>query len=219
MENSKIKIVIVGAGGHGKEVAQILAEQYANDSKCKILGFIDENINLHGKKINNLPVLGGISWLEEHRTDSLRVICAVGNPKIMKMLVDKINQQKIEFINAIHPQAYIAPNAKIGKGVIIFQNTSISVDTQIGNYVTINVSSSISHDCIIEDYSNINPRVSIAGNVHVGALSFIGMGSSIIQGISIGSQATVGAGSVIIRNIPSNSLAVGVPAKVIKTIK
>jgi sugar O-acyltransferase (sialic acid O-acetyltransferase NeuD family) len=215
----KSKIIIIGAGGHGKEVAQILSEQHRDSSQYEVFGFIDENKEIHGKKINGVLVLGGISWIEENKSDELKAICAVGNPKIMRLLSNKIKSLGIEFTNAIHPNAYIAPNSEIGKGVMIFQNTSISVNVKIGDFVTINVNSSISHDTIIENYANINPKVAVAGNVKIGESSFIGMGSSVIQGVTIGSFTTLGAGSIVVKDIPSNVLALGVPAQTIKTIE
>jgi len=210
------RIVIIGAGGHGREIADILQHQAQVNGGIVLEGFVDGKRELHGKELDGLPVLGDWDWFDTADRDGLKIICAVGNPQTCQKLVNRAILAKLEFANVISPLAHLSPRAHIGKGVVIFPHVIINTGARIGNFITLNVGVSVSHDSVVGDYTNINPGVHLAGNVTVGEGCYIGMGTNVIQGCSIGAWSTLGAGAVVIRNIPSHSTAVGVPAKVIK---
>ncbi len=211
------RVVIIGAGGHGREIADILRHQSQVAGGIKVEGFVDGNQALHGTELDGLPVLGDWDWFDTADRDGLKIICAVGNPQTCKKLVNRAILTKLEFTNAISPLAHLSPRAHIGKGVVIFPQVIINTGARIGNFITLNIGVSVSHDTVVGDFTNINPGVHLAGNVTVGEGCYLGMGTNVIQGCSIGAWSVIGAGAVVIRNIPPNTTAVGVPAKVIKT--
>lgn len=211
------RVVIIGAGGHGREIADILRHQAQVSDDVVLEGFVDGNQSLHGKELDGLPVLGDWNWFDTADRNRLKVICAVGNPPTCQKLVNQAIRTGLEFTNAISPLAHLSPRAQIGKGVVIFPHVIINTGARIGNFITLNIGASVSHDSVVGDYTNINPGARLAGNVTVGEGCYIGMGTNVIQGCSIGDWSTLGAGAVVVRNIPPNSTAVGVPAKVIKT--
>jgi sugar O-acyltransferase (sialic acid O-acetyltransferase NeuD family) len=213
------KIIIIGSGGHGREVAEILQHQVAQGDKVTVQGFIDENKERHGQVIDNFPVLGDWSWFENVNKQEVAVICAVGTPALAKLLVQRALALNLVFTNAISPLAHVSPRAKLGQGIVIFPRVVINTGAWIGSYSTLNLATTVSHDTRIGEYCNVNPGVHLAGNVTVGDECYIGMGTTVIQGKSIGEKTIIGAGAVVQRDLPANVTAVGVPAKVIKINK
>lgn len=209
-------VVIIGAGGHGREVAEILRHQAEAEDELDILGFVDDDPRLRGQRVDGLPILGDWSWLEEADRDSLAVICAAGYPPMCRRLTQRADQLGLPFISAISPLARVSPLAQVGQGVIVFPNVIVNTCAQLGDHCTLNVGVTVSHDAKVGRYANVNPGAHLAGNVSVGEGCYIGMGANVIQGCSIGPWAVVGAGAGVIRDLPPNVTAVGVPARVIK---
>lgn len=200
-------VLIIGAGGHGKVVADALLER-----GIPLIGFVDDNPNMIGQKILGFPVLGAIDhWLE---FDAEGLVIAIGNNHIRHNI-----QQKLEamshpnWIKVIHPKAVVAESAKLGVGTVIMAGAIINPDAVIGQHTIINTGATIDHDCVIGDYVHIAPGVHLAGNVCIGNSTLIGIGSNVIPGCHIGSDTVVGAGTLIIQNIPAGVTAKGIPAR------
>jgi sugar O-acyltransferase (sialic acid O-acetyltransferase NeuD family) len=210
------RVAIIGAGGHGREVAEILRHQARERNDVSVLGFIDDNPDLHGKIMNDLPVLGDWSWFEGIDRAEVAVICAVGSPQVCMRLAQRANLLGLASVNALSPLAYISPYAKLGEGITMFPNAVVSTDSFVASHCIVNVGATISHDTKVGRFSNINPGVHLAGDVTIGEGCYIGMGANVIQGTSIGEWTTVGAGAVVIKDLPPRVTAVGVPA-VVKT--
>jgi sugar O-acyltransferase (sialic acid O-acetyltransferase NeuD family) len=211
------RVVIIGAGGHGREVADILRHQAATDREIEPLGFADDNRDLHGRNLDGLPVLGDWSWFERTDRTDIAVICAVGSPRICRRLVERARSIGLSFASAISPLAQISPFARLGEGVTVFPNVIISTGAFVDGHSILNAGVVVSHDATVGLYSNINPGARLAGNVTIGEGCYIGMGANVIQGRTIGVWSVVGAGAVVIQDLPAGITAVGVPARVIKT--
>lgn len=210
------RVVIIGAGAHGREVAEILRYEKRHGGKTEVLGFVDENLALRGRIIDGLPVLGDWTWFDGAERSEVAVICASGFSTIRYQMVQKARAFGLSFANAIFPSAYISPDARIGEGVVVCQNGIACRGSSIGNHAIINLGAIVSHDTQLGDYTTLNPGVNLAGNVVVGEGCYLGIGCSVIQSISIGAWTTVGAGAAVISDLPSHVTAVGVPAKIIK---
>jgi sugar O-acyltransferase (sialic acid O-acetyltransferase NeuD family) len=211
-----MKLVIIGAGGHGREVAAIAQHQSLISKDFILQGFIDDREDLHHQFVDGIPVLGGWEWFHKTNCNDVRVVCAVGFPAVIAQLVERASLIDLRFANVISPSAQISPHATMGEGVIIFPNCVVSTKVSLGDHVLLNVASTISHDSKIGRYTTINPGAHIAGNVTIEEGCYIGMGANIIQGRTIGNWTTVGAGAVVIRDLPSQVTAVGIPAQVVK---
>lgn len=210
------RVVIIGAGGHAREVAEIIRHQSQSQNGPTVLGFVVEDLNLLNGITHDFPVLGDWSWFEDADRRDLAVICAVGSPDVRKRIVERADSTGLSFINAISPLAYLSPDAKIGQGVMIFPNAVVSTHSFIGDHAIINSGSTISHDTQVNRYGTIGPGVHVAGNVLLGEGCYLGIGSSVIDHVSIGEWSMIGAGAVVTRDVPGNVTAIGVPAKVIK---
>lgn len=210
------RVVIIGAGAHGREVAEILRQQAQQGEAVLPLGFVDDDRSLHGRVIDQLPVLGDWTWFEGVDRNEIVVICASGFSATRRQMVERARARGLSFANAIFPMAYISPHAQIGQGVVLCQHSSLCRGTLIGDHAIINVGAIVSHDTEVGPYATLNPGVNLAGNVTIGEGCYLGIGCSVIQGISIGAWTIVGAGAAVIRDLPAGVTAVGVPAKIIK---
>jgi sugar O-acyltransferase (sialic acid O-acetyltransferase NeuD family) len=210
------RLVIIGAGGHGREIAEILREPLQQGKVPNLLGFVDETPALRHQVIDGLPVLGDWSWFEGVDRSEVSVICASGFSHTRKMMVERARASGLNFANAISHIAYLSPDAKIGEGIMICQHAIACRGTLIDDHAIINLGSIVGHDTKVGRYSTLNPGVNLAGNVSIGEGCYLGIGSSVIQRISIGSWTTVGAGAAVVKDLPENVTAVGVPARVIK---
>jgi len=211
------RVVIIGAGAHGHDVAEIIRHRAQNESGPALLGFVVDSGYLTEPCDPRLPILGDWEWFEKTDCTDLAVICAVGDPAVRKRFVEKAQSLGLLFINAISPAAHVLPDAKIGKGVMVFPHAVISRNVHLSDHSVVNAGSTLGHDTSIERYGTISPGVHLAGNVSIGEGCYMGIGSSVIERVSIGAWTTIGAGAVVVDDIPRNVIAVGVPARVIGT--
>lgn len=215
------KVVVIGAGGFGREVIEIFNDQNKLKKKWNMLGFIDDNKELHGKIVNNYPVLGGLEWLEENNDENLGCVCGIGTPETTKKIVEKLHKIDVKFYNAIHPSVIMSEFVELGEGVIICAGSILTVNIKIGNHVIINLNCTVGHNSILEDYCLLNPTAKINGYNHLCEGVYVGTGATFLHGtegnmLTVGPWSTIGAGAVVIKDIPENVVAVGIPAKVIK---
>lgn len=192
-------IVIIGAGGIGREVAWIIEEINEVNPTWNILGFVDENSEIWGKELNGYKVLGGLDILDKLESNA-EVIVAIANCGVKKDIVARLNN-KFNFATIIYPNVKISKYIEIGQGSIIFPGVILTVNTSIGNHVVISGNCGIGHDTVIGDYSSVLWGSNFSGFNTVGEECFIGVGTKIIQGINMGSRRKIRAGTVVIENI------------------
>ncbi|MBU1019811.1 MAG: acetyltransferase [Firmicutes bacterium] len=206
-------IVIIGAGGFGREVAWLIEDINNVTPTWNIIGFVDDNKEIQGSLINGYPVVGDIDWLNNQE---LYVVNAIGDSIVKKKVLERLNESKNSFPVLVHPNVVISKLVNIGEGSIICAGNIITVNISIGKHVIVNIDSTIGHDAIIGDFSTILPSVNISGYVELEQCVSVGTGSAIIQGVTIGQNTVVGAGAVVVKDLPANCTAVGSPAKPIK---
>lgn len=209
-------IAIVGAGGFGREVKMLIEQINKTEDKWNVIGFFDDGIN-RGELINDSPILGGISDLNDWR-EELAVVFAIGNPVTKRKMVEQVKNDKISFPVLIHPNVSIGDMQynQVGEGSIVTAGNIITVNIQIGRHVILNLCCTVGHDTIIKDYCSFMPTVNISGEVEIGECVYVGTGAKIINQLSIGENTIIGSGAVVSKSLPANCTAVGVPAKVIK---
>lgn len=215
-QNEVKDIVIIGAGGFGREVAWLIEDINEEKKQWNLLGFIDDNVENHGKDLNGYRVLGGFDYLKNK--EEIYYVCAIGNSKTRKAITEtKCSKYDIEPAILIHPSVIMSRrNNNIGEGSIICAGNIITVNTSLGKHSIINLDSTVGHDIIMNDYVTVYPSVNISGNCNIGECVEIGTGTQIIQGKNIGQGSIIGAGSVVVKDIDEFVTAVGVPAKTIK---
>ncbi len=206
-------IVIIGAGGFGREVAWLIEDINKNKIEWNLIGFVDENPEIKGNSINNYKVLGDIEWLREQECYA---VCAIGDPRTKKNILKRLKDSKVKYPTLIHPSVIMSDSVEIDEGTIICAGNIVTVNINIGKHVIINLDSTVGHDVNIGDYSTVLPSVNISGAVNIEECVSIGTGTQIIQGINIGKNSIIGAGAVVAKDLPANCTAVGLPARPIK---
>lgn len=214
-----MKIGIIGAGGQARVINEIL--HYSQN--FHILAFIDQPLMGEHETISDIPVVGNrlgdpdiISRLINEGMEGF--IVAVGDNKKRSNLYSYCINANLQPINAIHPTAHIAGDAKIGCGNVIAIGGIICTCAEIGNNVIINSGVIVDHECKIHDHVHLAPGVILAGKGIIESGAFVGAGVTIKERIVIGKNSIIGAGSIVLENIPENTVAVGSPARVIKTL-
>ncbi len=209
------KLIIIGAGGLGREVAQYVEDINNTDigEKYEILGFVDDDETKKDIIYNNIKVLGGLEAITDLiSNDEIYTFCAIANPASKKKVAEKLKKYKCQSINLIHPTAYIANNVILGTNVLVAPLCVLTTNIIIGSYVHLNPQCGIGHDTVIEDYVTCYWSVNTGGFVHISEMSELGSKTFIKQNVLIGKYVVSGAGAVIVKNIPPKSTVKGVPA-------
>lgn len=207
-------LIIIGAGGFGREVSWLVERINAVSPQWNILGFVDDNEKIHGEAFDGYKVLGGTDEIKSH--PEAMVVCCIANTKIRKLLCEKISAFGNKFASLIDPSAIVSAKVKIGEGSVICAGAVVTIDIEIGKHNIIDVNATVGHDAVLKDYVTLYPAANVSGNTFIGEGVQLGTGSQVIQGLSVGEFTFVGAGGVVIKNLPDNCVAVGVPAKPIK---
>lgn len=217
-ENKLPKIAILGAGGFGREVAQLIKDINYSKKTWDLIGYFDDDISTHGLIQNDFHVLGEISLLNNEKYNDLFVICAVGGPKIKYRIIENVKKINpyIKFPILKHPSVKIGDGSKIGEGSIICAGSIITTNVTIGQHTSIHVACTIGHDTFIHDFCTVLPGVSISGNVIMHEGVCIGTKAAVIQGVKINQYTIVGAGAVVVKSLPEYCTAIGIPARAIK---
>ena len=206
-------VVIVGAGGHGKVVVDILREAGVHN----VVGFIDADASLAGTDVSGLPVFGPPNQLARLKAKKVKgAVIAIGDNRTRRTYAQMLVEQGFELISAIHPRASVSKTAMIGKNVVIAAGAIICADARLADSVIVNTAAVVDHECEVGEAAHICPTAALAGRVRVGSEAFVGIGAKVIPCISIGQNAIVGAGAVVMHDIPAGATAVGVPAKVLR---
>ena len=207
--------MIVGCGGHGRVVLDILL----NSGSSEVVGFLDSNPDTHGRRIDGLKVLGGVDDLPaiQATLGVNQAIIAIGDNGVRRAYADRIEAMGIALANAIHPSANLARNVTLGRNIVIAAGALVCAHCQIGDSVILNTGCIVDHESAIGTATHICPGARLAGRVHVGSGAFVGIGATVIQSLSIGYESIIGAGAVVVEDVPAMTTVVGIPARQVKT--
>lgn len=196
-------LTIIGAGGHGKVVADVaLAMGYVD------ISFLDDCYPVR-QLIGVWPIRGKPDLQNtEHR------FCAIGANTRRAQLFETLDLGNTPVL--IHPFSSVSPSAMVGNGTLMAAGAIVSVDVQIGRGVILNTGCSVDHDCVLGDFVHVSPGVRLAGNVSVGDRTWIGLGAVVREGVKLGTDVIVAAGAAVIHDIPDNMIVGGVPARPFK---
>lgn len=208
------RVAIIGAGGHAREVLQILMACRASGTAIEPIGFVDDGPEIEGL-LDGLPVLGDFGWFEGADRRDVSVVCAVGTPSLCRRLTERAGGLGLQFASAVSPLAWVATSARLGKGVMVFPNVVVNTGATVGESVSLNVAATVSHDTRVGAFSSVGPGAHLAGNVTLGEGCFVGMGANVIQDVTVGAGSVIGAGAVVLDDVPPGVTVVGVPARVV----
>ena len=202
-------VIIIGAGGHGKVIADIVQK-----SGDKVLGFLDDNVHEQDVFIG-IPLLGPVDNYKKYE-DKAEFVIAIGNAEIREKIA--ITMQGVSWYTAIHPKAVISDiDVEIDVGTVVMANAVINASAKVGKHCIINSSAVVEHDSFVEDFAHISVGAKLGGTVRIGKGTWIGIGASVSNNVRICRSCMIGAGAVVIRSIAEAGTYVGVPAKRIDT--
>jgi len=211
----KPRLVIVGAGGHGLVVNDIVRRAGTHE----VVGFLDSGKPV-GLGSRGLEVLGPVEAVAELAVKHGFTEClvAVGQNSVRRSCVEKIAAAcpALEFSTAVHPSAQVAPGVVLGEGTVVMAGVVLNPGCVIGRHCLINTGSQIDHESRIGDFASLAPGAVLGGEVLIGAGSAICLGALVIHGVSIGSDVVVGAGALVLHDIGDNCVAYGSPARRIR---
>lgn len=200
----KKKVIIIGASGHGKVVADAV-----NLSGDSVAGFLDDNPNLGGSFMG-FSVFGGVDCFKDYK-DHYFVI-AIGNARIREKIANKIDG--VKWYTAIHPSAVISKlGVVIGEGTVVMANAVVNAGAFIGKHCIINSGAIVEHDNRLENFVHVSVGAKLAGTVHIGKRTWVGIGASVSNNLSICEDCMIGAGAVVVKKISEPGTYMGVPAE------
>lgn len=202
----KNKLLIIGASGHGKVVADIALKM----NRWQSISFLDDNKNL--KFSLGFKVIGKSNEAIRHIND-FDIFVGIGNNAIRKKIQETLEVEGARIPTLIHPNATIGEQVEVGSGTAVMAGVVINCCSQIGKGCIINTGATIDHDTLLEDFVHISPGAHLAGRVKIGQGAWVGIGSVVSNNIKINSNCIVGAGSVVVRDIIETGTYVGVPAR------
>lgn len=207
-------ILVYGAGGYGREVACLIKKINYSKNQWNFIGYIDDDPNLKGLKIDYGIIHGGVDELNNW-TKPVSIVIAIANPILLEKVVSRITNKNISFPTIIDPETSFLDfdSFKIGKGNIIGYGCRFSINVEIGDFNIIINASTFGHDVVIGNYNVLFPETRLSGLVKVGNQNFFGMRTAVLQGYSIGNNTRIGAGSFVMRNTKDNFLYNGNPAR------
>lgn len=201
------EIVIIGASGHGKVIADIVAS-----SGNIVKGFLDDDNDIQENEIIGFPVLGKIADYVNYK--ECEFVIAIGNPSVRKSIAESLD---VKWHTAIHPRAVVSKlDTTIGEGTVIMANAVVNPSAKIGKHCIINTGAIVEHDNVLCDFVHLSPNATLAGSVTVGECTHIGAGASTKQVLSITNNCVIGAGASVVKDITESGTYVGVPARKIK---
>jgi acetyltransferase EpsM len=203
------RLVIWGAGGHGKVVLDIALST----------GYFDRVIFIDDQPRDSAP--GSCECEAVGEPDELRrfagasVAIAMGDNQSRARCFARALRAGLAPTTLIHSHAVISPSARISAGTVIMPGAIVNADAVIGENCIVNSAVVVEHDCRIGDHVHLSPRVALGGGVTVGSLAHVGIGAVVLPGAVVGEESVVGAGAVVLKGAPARSTVVGVPAKVL----
>jgi sugar O-acyltransferase (sialic acid O-acetyltransferase NeuD family) len=214
--NDLKKIVIVSAGGLGREVLATVRACNAVQNEWNVLGFLDADPSLAGREVGGVPILGGDEWCRTNNNASVRFICAIGSPNARSKTVGNLLAMNCQFASIVHPSVRVPESVQVGVGTVIMAGTQFTTDATLGSHVVVYLNCSITHDVSIGDFCLIPSGCNLSGGSILETGVELGTGVNILPRRRIGAWSTIGAGSTVIDDIPARCTAVGTPCRVIR---
>lgn len=207
------QLVLVGAGGFGREVHDIVVAMNAAGAGIELLGYVDDSPGDH-------PLLArqGITFLG-HSDELVRLgagtgfAIGIGSGAARRTLDAKLVAAGCTPVTLIHPMATVGGDNRVGEGCILAAGARVTTNITLGRHVDLHVNSTIGHDSVLDDFASVYPGATVSGDVHLGEGATIGTGANVLPGVTIGAGAFVGAGAVVTGDVEPGVTVAGVPAR------
>ena len=209
------RLVIIGAGGQGKEVLWAAKRGQLQGAEIAVEGFCDDAPNLQAGTYCNLPLLGAIEAAASRLQGKIHYNCAIGNNAVRAKIVQRAERFGWEPLSIVDPLVLVAPGVVLGEGSYVGAGTILSPDAILGRHVLVNHDCSIGHDSQLGDFVQVCPGGRISGFAVLGEGAFVGSNGVVGPGVTVGAWASLGANSFAIRAVTAATTAVGNPARAV----
>ncbi len=231
------KLVVIGAGGHGREVVEaLLAAEAAGGEPGdlgdlgdlgdpgdlgapvagpgrELIGVIADDVDPALLDALGTAHLGPVDEVERLVPAGTGYVVAIGSSQIRATLAGRLDDVGLVATSVIHPAASVGRAVRIGPGCYVAAGAGLTTNVELGRHVHVNVNAVVSHDCVVGDFATLSPGVLVNGTCRIGARSFLGTGAVVLPGRRIGADAVIGAGAVVVDDVEAGVTVVGVPAR------
>jgi sugar O-acyltransferase (sialic acid O-acetyltransferase NeuD family) len=208
------RLVIIGAGGFGREVLGWARASTAYRREWEIAGFLEDRPDaLDGYGGCAVPILGNTRDYEPRKDEVY--ICALGQPRLRKQLRERFAAKGAVFTRLIHESCVVGRGVELGSGVILCPRVVLTCDLHVGDNTAFNIAAAMGHDARIGADCQVSSFCDITGYVRIGDEVMMGSRASVIPGKHVGDRAVVGAGSVVVSNVPPDVTVFGNPARLL----
>jgi sugar O-acyltransferase (sialic acid O-acetyltransferase NeuD family) len=207
-------LVIVGAGGFGRETVEAVRAMNASGASWRLLGYLDDDPSLTGTKLDGVPVLAGIA--EAANMPNASFVISTGRPDnywSRPQIVKRLNVSGDRYATIVHPAAAISTSSRIGPGSVLLACSVLTAAVQIGEHVVVMPHVTLTHDDIVDDFATLASGAAVGGRVHIGQCAYVGSGARIREDRTVGDYALVGMGAVVTVDVPARQVWAGVPAR------
>jgi sugar O-acyltransferase (sialic acid O-acetyltransferase NeuD family) len=206
-----VRVVVIGAGGHGREAVTIAAAAGAD-----VVGVLDDgtpDTQLLARL--GVPHLGPVSWLDDAEPVP-GYVAALGDPAARRRVAGRAEAAGAAAASLVHPSAVLGPATVLGAGTVVWPQAAVTAQVRTGEHTHLNVGCSVSHDCVLGSFVTVGPGARVCGAVVLEDDAWVGAGAVLLPGVRIGTGAVVGAGAVVLRDVPAGATVVGVPARALR---
>ena len=204
-------LVIVGAGGFGREVAALVEAINDHTPSWSLLGFVDDDPALHDTSVLGYPVRGDVHWLAD-QTD-LHFVLGIGDGETRRRVAKRLDSAAVSPATLVHPSASIHRTVTLEPGAIVCCGAAPTVDLKIGRHAVLDQHCTVGHDAVLDSFVSLRPGAHVSGSASLKSAVTIGAGAVVLQDVRVGARTTVGAGAVVVDDLPPDCTAVGVPAR------
>lgn len=202
------RLLIVGAGGHGKVVAEAaLASKNWNE-----IAFLDGR-SPELRRVLDWSVIGKDTEAERFRADYPECVVAIGDNRLRVARLAALENAGFRLPVIVHPACWVSPSARIGAGTVLVAGAIVNAAATLGRGCIVNTGATVDHDCVLGDGVHVAPGAHVGGDATIGARTWVGMGAAVRHGVKIGTDVMVGAGAAVVEDLPDGVTVVGVPAR------
>lgn len=205
------QLVIVGAGGFAREVAQAVQD----GDRWRLLGHLDDDPTLHGREVDGVPVLGGCGLLRE-LPPQIRVVVCVGSPRdyaVRSRLVWRLGLPEERYATVVHPTAVVSGSSVVGPGSVLLAHCVLTAAVRVGAHVAVMPHTVLTHDDVVEDFATLASGVRLGGGAHLERGAYVGAGALVREYVTVGAWSLVGMGSAVLDDVPPGEVWAGTPAR------